>query len=69
MVLKMDRMTQIKVVKLRKKWGFDCYTPINLLQTVIDKIDNLTWEYKRINREIEVRRQNSESFLKTALGI
>ena len=42
MVLKMDRMTQIKVVELRKKWGFDCYTPINLLQTVIDKIDNLT---------------------------
>ncbi|MBQ9025033.1 MAG: ImmA/IrrE family metallo-endopeptidase [Methanobrevibacter sp.] len=38
----MDRLTQIKVVELRKKWGFDCYTPINLLQTAIDKIDNLT---------------------------
>lgn len=38
----MDRITQIKVVELRKKWGFDCYAPINLLQTILDKIENLT---------------------------
>lgn len=45
----MDRMTQIKVVELRKKLGFDCYTPINLVQTLMNKIENITLIWMPLN--------------------
>lgn len=34
-----------------------------------NKIENLTWDYAQINKEIEIRRQNSIDFLKKALGV
>lgn len=43
-------MTQINVAELRKKWGFDCYTPINLVQTVMEKIENITLIWMPLNK-------------------
>ena len=33
------------------------------------RIDSLYWDYEQINKEIDIRRQNSIAFLKNALGV